>query len=167
MGLFTTAITYVGRFIQFLTFSCLICGTYISAAKGWFSAKLTMNATHLITQACHLTVLAMNTWRVSVTWIRTFFCMCVETYFLWYGRWIFTNNSSNFSEAFILSRLNVFLNSTLQEWLECRIYFFIQAFRLIIVYHTLHCRTSVLFSFSTIHLPPVGRHWKTVFAYNI
>ena len=25
MGLFTTAITYVGRFIQFLTFSCLIC----------------------------------------------------------------------------------------------------------------------------------------------
>ena len=49
MGLFTTAITYVGRFIQFLTFSCLICGTYISAAKGWFSAKLTMNATHLIT----------------------------------------------------------------------------------------------------------------------
>ena len=58
MGLFTTAITYVGRFIQFLTFSCLICGTYISAAKGWFSAKLTMNATHLITQACHLTVLA-------------------------------------------------------------------------------------------------------------
>ena len=28
---------------------------------------LTMNATHLITQACHLTVLAMNTWRVSVT----------------------------------------------------------------------------------------------------
>ena len=40
MGLFTTAITYVGRFIQFLTFSCLIRGTYISAAKGWFSAKL-------------------------------------------------------------------------------------------------------------------------------
>ena len=67
MGLFTTANTYVGRFIQFLTFSCLIWGTYISAAKGWFSAKLTMNATHLITQACHLTVLAMNTWRVSVT----------------------------------------------------------------------------------------------------
>lgn len=60
MGLFTTAITYVGWFIQFLTFSCLICGTYISAAKGWFSAKLTMNATHLITQAYHLTVLAMN-----------------------------------------------------------------------------------------------------------
>ena len=82
MGLFTTAITYVGWFIQFLTFSCLIRGTYISAAKGWFSAKLTMNATHLITQACHLTVLAMNTWRMSVTGIRTFFCMCVETYFL-------------------------------------------------------------------------------------
>ena len=28
MCLFTTTITYVGRFIQFLTFSCLICGTY-------------------------------------------------------------------------------------------------------------------------------------------
>ena len=25
------------------------------------------HATHLITQACHLTVLAMNTWRMSVT----------------------------------------------------------------------------------------------------
>ena len=30
MGLFTTAITYVGWFIQFLTFSCFICGTYKS-----------------------------------------------------------------------------------------------------------------------------------------